>query len=221
MKKKSFKKAKGTLILVLGIMLFLFIVETVFLCIVRNSREKIVGVKNRHTAKSLARVGLDYTLSMLEQGKWTPNHITPSPGKVTGDLVKVGDKVCLRESFSSAVLARPGGIFEAGLYSHEGKFFRVECTGIMGHSKFRLTREFPENSPAIEFEEIRVIEIIPESTETPEETETPMETETPGIPAESPSPGGETLPEPMPTVTEPVISPATPGEVPAPLPSVY
>lgn len=196
MKKGTFKKANGSLILVLGIMLFLFVFETVFLCIVRSSRAKIMRVKNRHTAKSLARVGLDYTVSMIEQEKWSPNHITPSPGKVAGDLVKIGEEVCLRESFSSPVLAKPGGIFEASLYSHEGKFFRVECRGIMGHSKFKLTKEFPENSPVIEFEEIRVIEIIPEPAT--EETETPEIKQT----------------------TSPA-KPASPGEIPAPLPSVY
>ena len=140
-------KRKGIMVFILCLMAFLFTFELIVFSMIKISRERIMGQKNRLTAESLARAGMQYAENMISQKKWKPNYIVPCPGKISGDLQQLKGGFVLRETFDSPVMANPGGIFRLSLMSHEGRFYRVTSTGMMGRQTFQIYREFPDSFP--------------------------------------------------------------------------
>ena len=199
---------------------FLFTMELVVFSMIKISRNRITGVKNRKTAKSLATVGIHWAESMLDNGKWKPNEISPAPGKVKGDLLKFRGLVCLKESLESPILVKPGGYFRVDMFSYEDRFYRINSTGIIGKQSYCITREFPENFPPGE-------EGVPGSITEPLDQTVPIDIKNPEIPASPENtpvieetieikPGGSHTPEV-------IYTPSTPGgdvEHP-PLPEIY
>jgi len=209
-------KIKGIMIYILCIMAFLFAFELIIFTMVKTSRERIMGSKNRLTARSLAMAGIHYSEKMIKSGKWKPNAISPSPGTISGDLLKFRGLVCLKESFDSPVLANPGGFFHVSIYSYEENFYRIISTGKIGKQSFEMSREFPEYFPPGE-------ERIPGSYTEPVEQTEPLDIErveeeiieiTP-FPSESPFTPDSPLPETtkLPEIREHIENP--------PLPEVY
>ncbi|MCE1246148.1 MAG: hypothetical protein LWY06_05850 [Firmicutes bacterium] len=142
------KNIKGILIFALGFALFLFGFEIVFGIMAKNARERIQTVKNGHVAQSLSKAGMDYARMMIKSGKWKSGGISAESGKLSGDLIKENDRVCLRETFTSPDLANPGGCFEITLWSYSGHFYRIKSVGMMGHSRVEnqevISEYFPE-----------------------------------------------------------------------------
>lgn len=178
----SLRNKKGMLVFVFGVLLFLAVLEFLFVAMARTSRERIMRAKNRHIAEDLARAGLNYAELMIDRKKWNPNAIEPCPGKFTSELVRIDGRICLKEIVQSPVLVEPGGIFEISLYSYAGNFFRIKSVGFMGHSRHEMTKEI---FGGFSTEEIEIEKSEP--TESPNETDEPSEIETP---SESPSPEG-------------------------------
>ncbi len=141
-------KRKGILVFILCLMAFLFTFEVLVFSMIKMSKERIMGQKNRLTAESLARVGMQYAEKMIADKRWKPNYIVPCPGKVSGDLQQVDGSVCLRETFDSPVIANPGGIFRISVMSYEGRFYRITSTGMMGRQRYEINREFPDRFPS-------------------------------------------------------------------------
>lgn len=213
-------RRKGILVFILCLMAFLFTFELIVFSMIKFSRERIMGQKNRLTAESLARVGMQYADKMISEKRWKPNYIVPCPGKVSGDLREVNGSVYLRETFDSPALANPGGIFRISLMSHEGRFYRITSTGMMGRQTFEINREFPDSFPPGE-------ERIPGSITTPLKQTFPLNMESKEEPADyAPMPRRSPEVTVTPTVTvtpegERYVPPSEPIEENPPLPEVY
>lgn len=178
------RKNKGILIFVMGFILLLFVFDMVFFSMVRHSRDRIMGVKNRLTAGGISEFGLDYAVNMVKNYEWKPGDVKPCPGKINGELEKIDGRICLKETFQTPIIASPGGYCEISLYSFENAFFHVKSAGFMGREKAVRTRDvdmpIPANdeseeptaeTPAPDEQSYSEVEASPSPT--PEETQTP------------------------------------------------